>query len=477
MDAGKERADVVTSAEDLIRTDYVDWRHLRRSWGGQTDVLEGVESAMEGKLPAMNSSLAGDVLILPSFPMWQLLVILGMITWIYLARISMITLRVRSILQPFVSKHVENSVPFIVWLQGSQSQLLDAVLASLSYCVSVEFYTAFLPLLFWSGHSRLARNMTLLMALCIYLGNIVKDVVSAPRPPTPPVRKLLAATFEKDVAQEYGLPSSHTINTICLSGYLLHYIGSHGGEANRTLFWVSASVLVLVITGVVYGRMYLGMHSPLDLLAGGIMSLGILSFWLIVEEYVETFVAYGENVTSFWATIAVLLLFAYPSGEHRTPSFEFHTAFNGVALGVVCGVHRTFHLYHDGRVKLLSLTSAPGAAALLLRLLVGLPVCLAVKGASKALAIRILPSLCSLLGVEIQSSGCVQAAHVQEMAVKLKKNNLERTSKKAGFLPRVLQILEDEVLDVDTGIRFIQYAGLGWSVVELAPSIYRSLNL
>ncbi|KAL2642244.1 hypothetical protein R1flu_009831 [Riccia fluitans] len=412
--------------------------------------MDAVDSAMEGGLSVGNSSLVGDVSILPSFPVWQLLVMLGMITWIYLARISLITLRLRSILQPFVSKHVERSVPFIVWLQGNQNPVLDAVLASLSYCVSVEFYTAFLPLLFWSGHSRLARNMTLLMALCIYLGNIMKDVVSAPRPPSPPVTKLLAGTFEKEVAQEFGLPSSHTINTICLSGYLLHYIGSHGGEENRTLFWVSASILGVIIIGVMYGRMYLGMHSPIDLVAGGIMSLAILTFWLTIEEYVETFVAYGENVTSFWATMAVLLTFAYPSGEYRTPSFEFHTAFNGVALGVVCGVHRTFHMFHDGKAKVLSITSGKGATALLLRLLVGLPVCLAVKAASKTLAIRMLPSICSLLGVEIQSSGYVQATHLQEMALKLKEKNVESTSKKLGLLPRILQSLEDEVLDVDT---------------------------
>jgi hypothetical protein len=37
----------------------------------------------------------------------------------------------------------------------------------------------------------------------------------------------------------------------------------------------------------------------------------------------------------FWATIAILLLFAYPTPELGTPSFEFHTAFNGVVFGIV----------------------------------------------------------------------------------------------------------------------------------------------
>lgn len=40
-------------------------------------------------------------------------------------------------------------------------------------------------------------------------------------------------------------------------------------------------------------------------------------------------------VTSFWAALSFLLLFAYPTPEFPTPSFEFHTAFNGVAFGIV----------------------------------------------------------------------------------------------------------------------------------------------
>lgn len=40
-------------------------------------------------------------------------------------------------------------------------------------------------------------------------------------------------------------------------------------------------------------------------------------------------------VTSFWATLSFLLLFAYPTPELPTPSYEYHTAFNGVALGIV----------------------------------------------------------------------------------------------------------------------------------------------
>ncbi|THG22647.1 hypothetical protein TEA_021761 [Camellia sinensis var. sinensis] len=44
---------------------------------------------------------------------------------------------------------------------------------------------------------------------------------------------------------------------------------------------------------------------------------------------------YGLLVTSFWAALSFVSLFAYPTPEFPTPSFEYHTAFSGVALGIV----------------------------------------------------------------------------------------------------------------------------------------------
>ncbi|XP_023157544.1 lipid phosphate phosphatase delta [Zea mays] len=78
--------------------------------------------------------------------------------------------------------------------------MLDNFFSVLSCVISVPFYTGFLPLLFWSGHGRLARQMTLLMAFCDYLGNSVKDMVSAPRPCSLPIRRVTATEDEKENA-------------------------------------------------------------------------------------------------------------------------------------------------------------------------------------------------------------------------------------------------------------------------------------
>lgn len=43
------------------------------------------------------------------------------------------------------------------------------------------------------------------------------------------------------------------------------------------------------------GRIYLGMHSLIDVLAGLVIGLGILGLWLTVDEYIDSFVVSGQN--------------------------------------------------------------------------------------------------------------------------------------------------------------------------------------
>ncbi|KAF5473394.1 hypothetical protein F2P56_010006 [Juglans regia] len=287
-----------------------------------------------------------------SIAAWQGATLCGIVAWIVMASHLNVTRKLRSFFQPWVARHVINGTPLLLQIQKYEHRFLDALFSGLSCVVSVPFYTAFLPLLFWSGHGRLARQMTLLMAFCDYLGNCVKDVVSAPRPSSPPVRRITATKDEEDNAMEYGLPSSHTLNTVCLSGYLLHYLLSYPQYEDASIKCFGLALVCLVVGLIGLGRIYLGMHSLVDVIAGLTIGLMILAFWLTVHEYVDFFIVSGPNVTSFSAALGLLLLFAYPTPELPTPSFEYHAAFNGVAFGIpgsskhtISFTMKEFHVY------------------------------------------------------------------------------------------------------------------------------------
>lgn len=405
-----------------------------------------------------------------SIPMWQGVSICVIVSWIVISSTLNVTQKLRSFTQPWVSRHVLTGTPLILQIQKFQHGFLDALFSGLSCVVSVPFYTAFLPLLFWSGHVRLARQMTLLMAFCDYLGNCIKDSVSAPRPSCPPVRRVTATKDEKENAMEYGLPSSHTLNTVCLSGYLLHYVLSYAHDRDAVMILAGVGMVCLLVALIGTGRIYLGMHSLVDIIGGLAIGLVILAFWLTMHEYVDNFIVSGQNVTPFWAALSLVLLFAYPTPEFPTPSYEFHTAFNGVALGIVSGIQQTYHQFHHEDVSRI-FTPQLSIPAFIGRMLIGIPTILLVKFCSKALAKWILPVVSNTLGIPIRSTIYVPSL---KGSVSGKKSD---ESKQLGYIQKLLFFSHQDSFDVDTGIRFLQYAGLAWSVVDLVPSMFSQLSL
>ncbi|KAF3441972.1 hypothetical protein FNV43_RR15888 [Rhamnella rubrinervis] len=405
-----------------------------------------------------------------SITAWQSGTLCGIVSWIAIAPYLNVTQKLRSFVQPWVTHRVIAETSLVLQIQRYQHRFLDALFSGLSCVVSVPFYTAFLPLLFWSGHGKLARQMTLLMAFCDYLGNCIKDVVSAARPSSPPVRRLTATKDEEDNALEYGLPSSHTLNTVCLSGYLLHYVLSYTQLEEDSLKFAGVVIVCLFVSLIGIGRIYLGMHSLVDVIVGLAFGLVILAFWLTVHAKIDNFVVLGQNVTTFWAALCFLLLFAYPTPECPTPSFEYHTAFTGVAFGIVTGVHQTYHQFHHEAVPRI-FTPQLTTPAFLGRMLVGIPTILLVKFCSKALAKWILPVVSNTLGIPVRSTSYIPALIGPSNGKK--SNDL----KQAGYLQKLLFFSNEESFDVDTGIRFLQYAGLAWSVVDLVPSLFSYLSL
>ncbi|XP_026662379.1 lipid phosphate phosphatase delta-like isoform X2 [Phoenix dactylifera] len=345
-------------------------------------------------------------------PFWQALTLSSIVGWVLASSAFDLTRRVRALMQPWVTRRVIVDTPWILRLQ---------------------------------------------------------DVVSAPRPSSPPVRRVTATKDEKENAMEYGLPSSHALNTVCLSGYLLHYALTHGVQNGVTVAVGFALVFTLVmIIGI--GRIYLGMHSLIDVVSGISFGLVILAFWLTIHGYVDDFIISGQNVTSFLASLSLLLCFAYPTPEFPTPSFEYHTAFVGAAFGIVSGIRQTyFHFHHEGVPRIFS----PQIPLLVFlgRMLVGISTILMVKFCSKAIAKWLLPVMCNTLGIPIVSSCYVPALRGSDSS------KSKSDGKQLGYLQKVIAFFPRKAYDVDTGIRFLQYAGLGWSVTDLAPSLFSHLNL
>ena len=107
-------------------------------------------------------------------------------------------------------------------------------------------------------------------------------------------------------------------------------------------------------------------------------------------------------------------------------------------------------------------------------MLVGIPTILLMKFCSKALAKWILPIVANTLGISIRSTTYIPALNCSSNG---KKSEKPDELKQTGYLQKLSFFSNQESFDVDTGIRFLQYAGLAWSVVDLVPSLFSHLGL
>jgi hypothetical protein len=149
------------------------------------------------------------------------------------------------------------------------------------------------------------------------------------------------------------------------------------------------------------------------------------------------------------------------------PTFNFSTR-----LIQVFGIQQTYFHFHTPDVPVIFSPQLP-VLAFAGRVLFGIPTILVVKFCSKALSKWLLPVMCNTLGIPIVSSCYVPALKVDDNS----KNKTD--AKQAGYLQlqKVFSLFPQKAYDVDTGIRFVQYASLAWSVVDLVPAICTHLNL
>ncbi|KAG0605247.1 hypothetical protein M758_9G042900, partial [Ceratodon purpureus] len=223
---------------------------------------------------------------------WQLVIVGAIIISVLIAKITAPAKHFRALVQPFVLRHVESGVPVILAIQKYRHPWLDSFFGVIATVVSVPFYSLVLPLFFWHGQPKLGRQLTLLIATCVYVGNSAKDLVCAQRPP-PPVCRVVSSESEAKGSEEYGLPSSHSINTICFAGYVLYYITGQQIELSTLL--ITTALLTTLVTLVIFGRLYLGMHSPIDIAAGCAIGATLLLVWCNINEYLDGFVTGGKN--------------------------------------------------------------------------------------------------------------------------------------------------------------------------------------
>ena len=200
----------------------------------------------------------------------------------------------------------------------------------ISFLGEEEFYTPLVTVIVWIVDAKLGRLLCLLMALGFYLTGVLKNLLCLPRPPCPPLHPL-------QCCNDWGLPSHHAVLSVNIPWYIWLYVYVNF-DLNTVGLVLLFSVILLWSFCIMFSRMYLGVHSPADILTGGVVGCLLLAVWLLVDSAVDEYVASSHSSVLVILPLVVAMLCIHPDPVPTTIVFTETVAMVGVATGVVLGL-------------------------------------------------------------------------------------------------------------------------------------------
>lgn len=220
--------------------------------------------------------------------------------------------------------------PVVVTIQNYRTPLRTAVMKAISFLGTEDFYTVLFLLLYWTLDSRLGRLFGVLMGIGFYVTGYLKNLICLPRPPSPPV-------VPEEKAHDWALPSHHSLLGTVLPWYIWLYVNMHHDLSLRLLIVIFATI-VLWSFSVLFSRLYLGVHSPADIVAGGFVGVIVLSLWLQVDDLVDDFISQQKIEKPLQCVLLfVAMLYVHPRSDPANPSFTDNCCLSGVVTGLIFG--------------------------------------------------------------------------------------------------------------------------------------------
>lgn len=371
----------------------------------------------------------------------------------------------RRALRPRVSLRASQSLPCITKVQAIQLPMVTTLVRASSVTVGVELYVALFCVLTCFGQARFALTLSYVLMLCLLVGNAMKDLVCAPRPASVAPKEVHVKLHgqEREFEKEYGLPSTHVANSACM---VLYIVQAATTSAILPPEWTMSLTAVGVswVAWIAWGRLYLGMHSPVDLVSGLLVGLGVAGGWITIEQRVEAFLLSGFASMGLVLSIFIFLLSVYPRPERYTPSYEQVVTFVGGVFGMNCGVLHSF-------------PGGPPANRYLFRISGPL------RAPTVVELVRVVLTLCFAVGTKLATKKVIRS--VVEAAFDVVPTDLRQLWQppvkgelKEGPKGGMLLLREDgEPWDVDITVRFVAYAIVGWVITAGSGAIFALVGL
>lgn len=158
---------------------------------------------------------------------------------------------------------MEWNLRVLEWIQNTRTPFLDNFFATVTHLGDELVLVPVFCVMLWCVHKKFALHVSFAFFSGTFLGQLLKIIFCIPRP------WLLSSTLHPvesavEGASGFSFPSGHTASAT----------GIYGGVAMNLRKWWIVLPLGLLTFLVAYSRLYLGVHTPLDV--GISLVLGVL---------------------------------------------------------------------------------------------------------------------------------------------------------------------------------------------------------
>lgn len=195
--------------------------------------------------------------------------------------------------------------------------------------------------------SFVGRRLIIVWVGVMYIGQAFKDIIKIPRPASPPV-----VVLEPEYAMEYGMPSTHAMTGVALPFSML--IFTH--DRYDYDLWIGIILAVLWCLLICTSRLYNGMHSYADILAGIVFAAGLMVILVPLADAIDTI--HTKSPYSPLITIPLIIAMAsfYPKPERWSPARGDTCVIMGAGSGILLGC---WFCYQIGWIKEAISTTGP----------------------------------------------------------------------------------------------------------------------
>ena len=273
----------------------------------------------------------------------------------------------------FMRSIAEGCMPFLYFLESIRNPIFDWFFATVTHIGEETFFLAFAIIFFWCVNKRQGYFILITGLVGTVVNQVAKLFFRIPRPWVldPEFNIIESARAE---ATGYSFPSGHTQNVAGTFGAIAAY---------QPKKWKTA-VCVTIIALVGFSRMYLGVHTPLDVVVSLLVALGIILLLRPVFESEENFKKYmpyvviGSVILSIGFLVYVISL--WPDNTLDPHNYQSGLKNACTLLGCTAGLV----VVHFVDSKYINFDTKAKWYAQLLKLAIGLGIILAIKSGLSA---------------------------------------------------------------------------------------------